>query len=98
MPSLSAEAGTNGDVHAAKAAPSRRHWNVAPASLVKLKLGRVMLVGVPIGVSVVSGAVVSTTNVRDAAVPVLVAGSVARTSRVYVPSAVVLSVRGDEHA
>ena len=49
----------NGEVHAANAAPSTRHWNVAPASEVKVNVGVASLVGDAIGVSVVCGAVPS---------------------------------------
>ncbi len=59
-PALSA-AVVNGDVQAAKAAASTRHWNVAPASDVKLKVGVVSFVG-PAGPAVIvaSGGVRST--------------------------------------
>ena len=54
-----------GEVHAANAALSRRHSNVAPGSLVKAN-DAVFVVMVPVGplVIVVSGAAVSTVNVR----------------------------------
>ena len=55
--------------------------------------------GGPPAANVVSGAVVSTVNDRVAGVgSVLPAESVARTENVYVPSASVPRLRGDEHA
>ena len=39
----------NGEVHAANAAPSTRHSNVAPASEVNVKVGVVSLVGEAMG-------------------------------------------------
>jgi hypothetical protein len=76
-------------VQAAKAAPSRLHWNVEPASLeVKLKLGPVTFDGLAgAEVIVVSGAVRSTVHVWLAGVPsVFPAGSVARTWNVWLPA------------
>ena len=76
-------------MQAAKAAVSRRHSNVAPASLVKANEAEFVLM-VPVGplVIVVSGATVSTVNVRVAGVGSrLPAASRARTSNVCVPCA-----------
>ncbi len=77
-----------GLVHALQLPPSMRHWKLAPASEVKVSVAEVELV-VPDGPEpiVVSGAVVSTVHVRVAAAPVLPAASVARTSKVWPPSA-----------
>ena len=68
----------NGVVHAAKAAPSTLHSNVPASVEVNVKVGVASLVG-PFGpaVIVVSGATVSTRNVRVAAAERLPAGSVA---------------------
>jgi hypothetical protein len=76
-------------VQVAKAAPSRLHWKLEPASLeLKLKLGPVTLDGfVGADVIVVSGAVRSTVHVWLAGVPsVFPAGSVARTWKVWLPA------------
>jgi hypothetical protein len=71
-----------GDAHAAKAEPSRLHWNVEPASVdVKVKDAVVWFVGL-VGALVtdVSGAVTSIVHVCEAGVAsVFPAGSVART-------------------
>ena len=73
-----------GDVHAANAALSRRraHSNVAPGSLVKANDAELEVM-VPVGplVIVVSGAAVSTVNVRVAGVGVDVAGGVTSRGR-----------------
>src|ERR687895_580307 len=76
-----------GEVQAAKAAASTRHWKPAPASLENPKVGVESLVS-PVGPEsiVVCGAAVSTANARLAAPPVLPAASVARTSNVCAPS------------
>jgi hypothetical protein len=75
VPSASVPSVT-GDVQAAKAAPSREHSNVVPASLVKVNVG-----GVP--ASVVSGAAVSSVKVRVAGVAsAFPAASLARTLNV----------------
>ena len=66
-----------GDEHAANAAAPSRHSNVAPASEVNVKIGG------PPTFNVVSGAVVSIVNVRDAGDgSTLPAASRARTSNV----------------
>jgi hypothetical protein len=78
-----------GEVHAAQTPPSRRHWNVEPASVAVNEsdaLPEVVGLAGP-AVIVVSGAVVSvaalTVQVRVAGVvSVLPATSVARTSNV----------------
>ncbi len=74
----SASVVVSGVVQAAKAAPSRLHSNVAPASELNANVGELFLVG-PLGpaVSVVSGAVRSTVMVRLVPLPSLPAGSVA---------------------
>ena len=71
----------------AKAAPSSEHWNVAPASEVKEKLGAELLLGF-VGDAVIEalGAVESIVQVKLAAVPMLPAVSVARTWKVCEPS------------
>ena len=77
-----------GDVLVANAAPSRRHSNVAPGSLVKANDAELEVM-VPVGplVIVVSGAAVSTVNVRVAGEPsTLPAASRARTENVLSPS------------
>ncbi len=61
----------------ARVVASILHVNVAPASELKLNVGVVSLVGVVIGVSVVSGAVRSTVTVRFVPAPSLPAASVA---------------------
>ncbi len=85
-------------MHAANAAASRRHSNVAPGfRLVKVNDADVVFV-VPVGplVIVVSGAAASTVNARDAGVAsTLPAASMARTRNVYEPSASGPSVRGE---
>ncbi len=77
----------NGEVQVANAAPSTRHWNVEPASVaVKVNVGVLSLPGLSTGVSDVSGATVSTVQVREAGVAsTLPAASVARTSNVWEP-------------
>ena len=67
-----------GEVHAANAAASTRHWNVAPASEENVNVGVWSLVGVGMGVSAVSGAAVSTVQVRVSGVASCVAGGVDR--------------------
>ena len=63
------------------------HSNVAPASELKLNVGVLSLFGEGIGVSVVSGASVSTTNVCVPGVAsTFPAASLARTSNVCEPS------------
>ncbi len=77
-------------MQAPKAAPSRLHWNVEPASLeVKLKLGPVTFEGLAgADVIVVCGAVRSTVHVLLAGVAsVFPAGSVARTWNEWLPAA-----------
>ncbi len=89
-----------GDVHAANAALSRRHSNVAPGSLVKANDAE-FVVMVPVGplVIVVSGAAVSTVNVRVAGEPsTLPAASLARTENVCSPSARLVYACGDVQA
>jgi hypothetical protein len=76
-------------VQAEKAAPSKLHWKLDPASVdVKLKLGPVTFDGfVGPAVIVVSGAVRSTVQVWLAGVAsVFPAGSVARTWNVWLPA------------
>ncbi len=64
------------------------HSKLAPDSELKAKLAELVAI-VPLGpeVIVVVGATVSTVKVRVAAEPVLVAESVARTEKVWEPSA-----------
>ena len=80
--------------------PSSLHSNVEPASVeVNVNDGDAPLV-VPVGppVIVVSGAAVSTVNVRVAGVAsTLPAASVARTRNVYAPSASEPRMRGEVH-
>jgi hypothetical protein len=77
-----------GLVQAAKAAPSSAHWKVAPASLVKLKLAALLLLGsVGEAVIVAVGPAVAIVHVKLAAAPVLPAASVAFTWKVCEPSA-----------
>jgi hypothetical protein len=96
-PSASAES-VRGDVQAVHAPPSTRHSNVEPASVaVKPKLGDAVAV-TPLGpdVIVVSGAVASTVNEREAGVAsTLPATSVALTSNVWPPSVSVAAVNGE---
>src|SRR4051794_5306703 len=99
LPRVSAGA-VNGDGHAANAPPSTLHSNVEPGLLdSNAHVGVVSLVG-PSGpeVIVVSGVVVSITKVRDAAVPVLPAESVARTWNVWLPPASVAAVNGESQS
>ena len=89
-----------GEVQAAKAAVSTRHWNVEPVSVeVKVKSGVVSLVEPPaatVPVIVVSGAAVSTVKLREAGVgSTLPAASVARTSKVCDPCVRVALVKGE---
>jgi hypothetical protein len=89
-----------GDVQAAKAAVSRAHSNVAPASLEKVNVALVLVV-VAGGLSpiVVSGAVVSTVIARLAGLmSVLPAAYVARTSKVWAPSVSAAVVCGEVQA
>ena len=77
-------------MQAAKAAPSRLHWKVDPASVdVKLKLGAVTFDGFAgADVIVVSGGVRSTVQVWFAGVgSVFPIVSVARTWKVWLPAA-----------
>ncbi len=85
-PSLSFAA-VNGVVHAANAAPSTRHSNVAlPSGDVNAKVGVLSFVVDAIGVSVVSGATVSTVQVATAALEsVFPAASTAWTRNVCEP-------------
>ena len=90
-----------GEVHAAQAPPSIRHSKVEPASVaVNAKVGVLSFVGPdgPVVISV-SGGVVSgaaTVKVRPSGVwSVFPAGSVARTSKVWSPTASVAVVCGD---
>ena len=77
-----------GEVHAAHAASSSLHSKLAPASELKEKSAEVEVVSAAgWEVMVVFGAVVSTLQLRVAAVPVLPAASVARTWKVWDPSA-----------
>jgi hypothetical protein len=87
-PSLSVEY-VAGDAHVAKVTPSSEHWNVAaPSGEVNENVALVAGVG-PLGpaVIVVSGAVVSTVQVREAGVGSGPAAFVARTRSVCAPSA-----------
>jgi hypothetical protein len=90
-----------GEVQEAKAAPSSPHSKVAPVSLAENVNVALVLVVVAGGLSpiVVSGAVVSTVIARLAGlVSVLPAASMARTSKVWAPSARAAVVRGDVQA
>jgi 2C-methyl-D-erythritol 2,4-cyclodiphosphate synthase len=72
----------------ANAPPSSAHWNVAPASEVKLKLAFALLLGfVGEALIVAVGATVSIVQVELAAVPALPAASTALTWKVCEPSA-----------
>ena len=99
VPSASV-ASVRGDVHDPKASLSTRHSNVVLASLEEnVNVGVAMLIA-PLGpLSItVSGAAVSTVNVRVAGVgSVLPAISVARTENVCSPSGSAPSVSGDVH-
>src|SRR3954468_23025776 len=80
---------SRGDVHAPHTPASRRHSNVAASLAPNVKLA-VVAVTVPDGppVIVVSGAVVSTAQLREAGdASTLPAASVARASNVCVPAA-----------
>jgi hypothetical protein len=84
----------------AKAAPSRLHSKLLPASLLeKANVAVVSGVGSNGAESiVVSGVVTSTVQVDEAGVPsVLPASSVARTSKVCEPAAKPVRLSGDEH-
>src|SRR3954449_8012092 len=90
---------SRGDVHAPHTPPSSRHSNVAASLAPNVKLA-VVAVTVPDGppVIVVSGAVVSTVQVRDAGdASTLPAASVARASNVCVPAATE-TAEGEVHA
>jgi hypothetical protein len=86
-----------GDEQDAKAPASSAHWKLAPASELKLKLGLTLFDGL-LGdaVMLAVGAVVSTVHVYEAGVPVLPAASVAFTWNVWLPSARLLKLFGDE--
>src|SRR5918998_2191183 len=89
-----------GEVHAAKAAASTRHWKLAPASLENPNVGVESPVS-PVGPEsiVVCGAAVSTVIARLAGLAsVLPAASVARTSNVCAPSDNAPVVCGDVQA
>src|SRR5215470_2177215 len=95
LPSASAVAGVNGDVHAANAPVSIWHWMVVAPVTVNVTLGRLLRVGVVTGVTVTTGATVSTVNVVEP-VPTLPAASVPRTVIVWLPSAsAVAGTKGD---
>ena len=74
-----------GEVQVANAAVSTRHWNVPASVEVNANVGVVSLVGEAIGVSVVSGAVASTVNAREAIGGFANVPSSARTENVYAP-------------
>ncbi len=97
LPSPSAVPSVYGDVQPGSVVASILHLNVAPASELKLNCGVLLLVGVVIGVSVVSGGVVSTRNVLESE-PTLPAAFFAWTTNVCVPSASGAVVNGDAHA
>ena len=88
----------NGDEHEVKEAVSTEHWNVEPVSVdAKANVGVESLVG-PLGPEVndVSGASVSTVKLRVAGLwSVFPAASVARTSKVWAPSARTAVVTGE---
>jgi hypothetical protein len=90
-----------GDEQAANAAPSSEHANVASVSVavnVKLALPLVVVAGGPDAIAV-SGATVSTVNVRVAGVPsAFPAASVARTEKVCDPLPSDAAVTGEEQA
>jgi hypothetical protein len=98
VPTLST-AVVNGDEQAAKAAASTRHWNPdAPPDPLNVNVGVVSLVAVGPPVMSVFGVVVSTTNVCVAGVAsVFPAASVARTSKVWLPSFRTAVVNGEAH-
>src|SRR5205823_956236 len=86
-----------GLVHAAYAAPSSLHSNVAPASLVNEKLGAALFEGsLGFAVSVTTGAEVSIVQVYAVEAPVFPAASVARTENVWLPAASAVYAFGDE--
>src|ERR1043166_7755084 len=90
LPSASALAGVNGEVQLAKAQlPIWQSIVVAPVT-VKVTGGRLLLVGDVTGVTVTTGACVSTVNVVEP-VPVLPTASVPRTVIVWLPSASALA-------
>ncbi len=102
-PSLSA-AVVNGDEHDAKLPASTAHWNVDGSLALNWKVGVVLRVAVGgAAVMVVSGASGSggttwTVNVRVAGVgSTLRAASMARTWKVWLPSASVWVTYGEEH-
>jgi hypothetical protein len=81
--------------------PSSLHSNVEPGSELENPNDGDALLVVPVGPEsiVVSGAVMSTVNERDAAVAsTLPTPSLARTRNVYAPLAVVVYARGDVQA
>jgi hypothetical protein len=88
----------NGDEQEVKEAVSTEHWNVEPVSVeAKTNVGVESLVG-PLGPEVndVSGASVSTVKLRVAGLwSVFPAASVARTSKVWAPSASTAVVTGE---
>src|SRR6185295_18963316 len=98
LPSASAAAGVNGEVHAANAAASTWHSIVVAPVTVNATLGRLLRVGLATAVTVTTGATVSTVNVV-APVPALPAASVPRTVTVWLPSAsAAAGVNGEVHA
>src|SRR4029077_18799109 len=95
LPSASAVAGVNGEVHVANVPPSIWHWIVVAPVTVNVTLGVLSLVGDGTAVTVTTGAMVSTVNVVEP-VPMLPAASVPRTVIVWLPSAsAVAGVNGE---
>src|ERR1043166_1926646 len=95
-PSVSA-AGVNGEVHAANAPLSTWHWiTVAPVT-VNATLGVLSLVGVVTAVTLTTGGVVSIVQWNDA-VEALPTMSVARTVKLWAPSARLAVVNSEVHA
>jgi hypothetical protein len=82
-PWLSAVAGVKGDVHAANARESNRHWKLtAPPEPVKVNVGVAFLIG-PLGPPVICvSSVAATTNDRDTVGGSVNTPSIARTENV----------------
>src|SRR5262245_27998000 len=95
LPSASAAAGVNGEVHVANAPLSIWHAIVVAPVTVNVTLGVVLFVGDATGVTVTTGGAVSTVKVVEP-VPMLPAASVPRTVIVWLPSAsAAAGVNGD---
>src|ERR1044071_9314056 len=98
LPSASAVAAVNGEVHVAGAAVSTWHWMVVAPVTVNVTGGRLLRVGDGTAVTVTTGATVSTVNVVEP-LPTLPAASVPWTVIVWLPSAsTAAGVNGEVHA